>query len=131
MNFRGRNKVTTEISMSSMTDIVFLLLIFFMIASTLVSAEAIDLVLPKSSSKTTQVKNISVSVNKKHQYFIDLKLVAKSQLESSILKALEGSETSSITIRSDQDVEMKHVVYIMDIANRNKIKSTLAVKSGG
>ncbi|WP_406684861.1 biopolymer transporter ExbD [Seonamhaeicola sp. MEBiC1930] len=129
MNFRGRNKVTPEFNMSSMTDIVFLLLIFFMIASTLVSAEAIDLLLPKSSSKTTQVKNISVSVNKKHQYFVDMKMVAKSQLESAILTAMQGSSTSSITIRSDQDVEMKHVVYIMDIANRNKIKSTLAVKS--
>ncbi|TXG40118.1 ExbD/TolR family protein [Seonamhaeicola maritimus] len=129
MNFRGRNKVTPEFNMSSMTDIVFLLLIFFMIASTLVSAEAIDLLLPKSSSKTTQVKNISVSVNKKHQYFVDMKMVPKSQLESTILTAMQGSSTSSITIRSDQDVEMKHVVYIMDIANRNKIKSTLAVKS--
>lgn len=129
MNFRGRNKVTPEFNMSSMTDIVFLLLIFFMIASTLVSAEAIDLLLPKSSSKTTQVKNISVSVNKKHQYFVDLKMVGKSQLETAILSAMEGSSTSSITIRSDQDVEMKHVVYIMDIANRNKIKSTLAVKA--
>ncbi|MEW4925750.1 biopolymer transporter ExbD [Algibacter sp. 2305UL17-15] len=129
MNFRGRNKVTPEFNMSSMTDIVFLLLIFFMIASTLVSAEAIDLLLPKSSSKTTQVKNVSVSVNKKHQYFVDLKMVPKTQLESTILAAMAGSTTSSITIRSDQDVEMKHVVYIMDIANRNKIKSTLAVKS--
>ncbi|WP_299553881.1 biopolymer transporter ExbD [Seonamhaeicola sp.] len=129
MNFRGRNKVTPEFSMSSMTDIVFLLLIFFMIASTLVSAEAIDLLLPKSSSKTTQVKNISVSVNKKHQYFVDLKMVPKSQLEDAILTAMQGSTTSSITIRSDQDVEMKHVVYIMDIANRNRIKSTLAVKA--
>ncbi|WP_248724098.1 biopolymer transporter ExbD [Seonamhaeicola sp. ML3] len=129
MNFRGRNKVTPEFNMSSMTDIVFLLLIFFMIASTLVSAEAIDLLLPKSSSKTTQVKNISVSVNKKHQYFVDMKMVPKSQLENAILTAMQGSSTSSITIRSDRDVEMKHVVYIMDIANRNKIKSTLAVKS--
>ena len=129
MKIRGRNKVTPEFNMSSMTDIVFLLLIFFMIASTLVSAEAIDLLLPKSSSKTTQVKNISVSVNKKHQYFVDMKMVPKSQLESTILTAMQGSSTSSITIRSDQDVEMKHVVYIMDIANRNKIKSTLAVKS--
>ena len=129
MNFRGRNKVTPEFSMSSMTDIVFLLLIFFMIASTLVSAEAIDLLLPKSSSKTTQVKNISVSVNKKHQYFVEMKMVPKTQLENAILTAMQGSVTSSITIRSDQDVEMKHVVYIMDIANRNRIKSTLAVKS--
>ena len=81
MNLRGRNKVTPEFNMSSMTDIVFLLLIFFMIASTLVSAEAIDLLLPKSSSKTTQTKNVSVSVNKDLQYFVDLKQVPKNQLE--------------------------------------------------
>ena len=54
MNIRGRNKVTPEFNMSSMTDIVFLLLVFFMIASTLVSANAIDLLLPKSGGKTTE-----------------------------------------------------------------------------
>ena len=129
MNLRGRNKVTPEFNMSSMTDIVFLLLIFFMIASTLVSAEAIDLLLPKSSSKTTQSKNVSVSVNKDLQYFVDLKQVSKDQLESEVLAKISESETPTITIRSDQDVELKHVVFIMDIANRNKIKSTLAVKS--
>jgi len=129
MNLRGRNKVTPEFNMSSMTDIVFLLLIFFMIASTLVSAEAIDLLLPKSSSKTTQTKSISVSVDKNTNYYIDLKKVSKETLESELLSKLGGAEAPTITIRSDQDVEMKHVVYIMDIANRNKIKSTLAVKS--
>jgi len=129
MNLRGRNKVTPEFNMSSMTDIVFLLLIFFMIASTLVSAEAIDLLLPKSSSKTTQTKNISVSVDKNTKYYIDMKQVTKDGLESELLAKLGNTEAPTITIRSDQDVEMKHVVYIMDIANRNKIKSTLAVKS--
>ena len=129
MNLRGRNKVTPEFNMSSMTDILFLLLIFFMIASTLVSAEAIDLLLPKSSSKTTQSKNVSVSVNKELQYYIDLKQVSKEQLETALLDKLGDSEKPTITIRSDQDVELKHVVFIMDIANRNKIKSTLAVKS--
>ncbi len=129
MDIRGRNKITPEFNMSSMTDIVFLLLIFFMIASTLVSAEAIDLLLPKSSSKTTQTKNVSVSVNKKNQYFVDTKMVPKSQLESEILSKVGGSSSPTIIIRSDQDVEMKHVVYIMDIANRNRIKSTLAVRS--
>ncbi|MEH6535878.1 MAG: biopolymer transporter ExbD [Psychroserpens sp.] len=129
MNLRGRNKVTPEFNMSSMTDIVFLLLIFFMIASTLVSAEAIDLLLPKSSSKTTQTKSVAVSVNKKHQYFVDSKMVAKSMLESEVLAKVGSSSSPTIVIRSDQDVEMKHVVFIMDIANRNKIKSTLAVKS--
>ncbi|WP_375242695.1 ExbD/TolR family protein [Lacinutrix sp.] len=129
MNLRGRNKVTPEFNMSSMTDIVFLLLIFFMIASTLVSAEAIDLLLPKSTSKTTQTKSVSVSVDKNTNYYIDMKQVSKDLLESELLTKLGGAEAPTITIRSDQDVEMKHVVYIMDIANRNKIKSTLAVKS--
>ncbi len=129
MNLRGRNKVTPEFNMSSMTDIVFLLLIFFMIASTLVSAEAIDLLLPKSSSKTTQTKNVSVSVNKNIEYFVDMKQVPKNNLEAEVLAKIGKSDSPTITIRSDQDVEMKHVVFIMDIANRNKIKSTLAVKS--
>jgi biopolymer transport protein ExbD len=129
MNLRGRNKVTPEFNMSSMTDIVFLLLIFFMIASTLVSAEAIDLLLPQSSSKTTQTKNVSVSVDKDVNYYVDMKKVSKANLESEVLTKVGESDAPTITIRSDQDVEMKHVVYIMDIANRNKIKSTLAVKS--
>jgi len=129
MNIRGRNKVTPEFNMSSMTDIVFLLLIFFMIASTLVSAEAIDLLLPSSTSKTTQTKNVSVSVNKKLQYFVDMKQVSKNRLEAEVLAKVGNSNSPTITIRSDQDVDLKHVVFIMDIANRNKIKSTLAVKS--
>ncbi|MFD1063800.1 ExbD/TolR family protein [Winogradskyella litorisediminis] len=129
MNLRGRNKVTPEFNMSSMTDIVFLLLIFFMIASTLVSAEAIDLLLPNSTSKTTQTKNVSVSVNKDLQYFVDLEQVPKDQLETAVLDKVGTTDSPTITIRSDQDVDLKHVVFIMDIANRNKIKSTLAVKS--
>ena len=129
MNIRGRNKISPEFNMSSMTDIVFLLLIFFMIASTLVSAEAIDLLLPKSTSKTTQTKSTSVSVNKDLQYFIDMTPVAKENLENELLSKLGNAPEPTITIRSDQDVELKHVVYIMDIANKNKIKSTLAVKS--
>jgi len=69
MNLRGRNKVSAEFNMSSMTDIVFLLLIFFMIASTtIVSNNALDLVLPKSSGKSDEVKNVSVSVNNKLEY---------------------------------------------------------------
>jgi biopolymer transport protein ExbD len=129
MRLRGRNKVTPEFNMSSMTDIVFLLLIFFMIASTLVSAEAIDLLLPKSSSKTTQTKSVSVSVDKDINYYIDMQQVDKDNLEAELLTKLGSQEDPVITIRSDQDVEMKHVVFIMDIANTNKIKSTLAVQS--
>ena len=55
--------------------------------------------------------------------------VEKDNLETELLAKLGTQEEPVITIRSDQDVEMKHVVFIMDIANKNKIKSTLAVQS--
>ncbi len=129
MNIRGRNKVTPEFNMSSMTDIVFLLLIFFMIASTLVSADAIDLLLPKSSSKTTQSKSVTVSVTNKLEYYVDRKKVRKSQLEREILKKVGKGIGRTITLRIEEDVKMKHTVFVMDIANRNRIKSSLAVRS--
>ena len=99
MNLRGRNKVTPEFNMSSMTDIVFLLLIFFMIASTLVSSEAIDLLLPKSTSKTTQSKNVAVSVNKKLEYYVDTKKVSKKNLEAAVLRKVGKSSDPTIVLR--------------------------------
>ncbi|NQY28090.1 MAG: biopolymer transporter ExbD [Flavobacteriaceae bacterium] len=129
MNIRGRNKVTPEFNMSSMTDIVFLLLVFFMIASTLVSANAIDLLLPKSGGKTTQSKSLAVSVTKNLEYYVDRKKVSKQNLESYILEQLKGYEKPSILLRAEETVQMKDFVFVMDIANRNKIKSTLAVRS--
>jgi biopolymer transport protein ExbD len=129
MNIRGRNKVTPEFNMSSMTDIVFLLLVFFMIASTLVSANAIDLLLPKSGGKTTQSKSLSVSITKDLDYYVDSQKVAKNKLEAYILDKIGDLEKPSIVLRAEETVELKDFVYVMDIANRNKIKSTLAVRS--
>ncbi len=129
MNIRGRNKVTPEFNMSSMTDIVFLLLIFFMIASTLVSAEAIDLLLPKSSSKTTQSKSVTVSVTNNLEYYVDRKKVRKSQLEREILNKVGKGRSRTLTLRIEENVKMKHTVFVMDIANRNRIKSSLAVRT--
>lgn len=129
MNIRGRNKVTPEFNMSSMTDIVFLLLVFFMIASTLVSANAIDLLLPKSGGKTTQSKSLSVSITKDLDYYVDSEKVAKNKLETYILSKIGELEKPSIVLRAEETVELKDFVYVMDIANRNKIKSTLAVRA--
>ena len=129
MNIRGRNKVTPEFNMSSMTDIVFLLLIFFMIASTLVSTNAIDLLLPKSGGKTAQSKSLSVNITKDLEYYVDTERVSKEQLEDYILSKIGNLEKPSIVLRSDETVELKDFVFVMDIANRNKIKSTLAVRS--
>ncbi len=128
MNFRGRNKVTPEFNMSSMTDIVFLLLIFFMIASTLVTTNAIDILLPKASGKTENKKSVAVSIKKDLTYYIDQKRVGVSVLENELLAALSSQDEPTIVLRAEESVSVKHVVKVMDIANRNKFKVVLAVK---
>jgi biopolymer transport protein ExbD len=128
MDFRGRNKVTPEFNMSSMTDIVFLLLIFFMLASTLVSVNAIDILLPKASGKTENKKSVSVSIKKDLTYYIDQKRVGVSVLESELIAALSKETTPTIVLRAEKSVPIDNVVKIMDIANRNKFKVILAVK---
>ncbi|GAL63319.1 ExbD/TolR family protein [Algibacter lectus] len=128
MNFRGRNKVTPEFNMSSMTDIVFLLLIFFMIASTLVTTNAIDILLPKASGKTENKKSIAVSIKKDLTYYIDQSRVGESVLESELIAALSKKEQPTIVLRAEKSVPVEHVVKVMDIANRNKFKVILAVQ---
>ncbi|MGB5417641.1 ExbD/TolR family protein [Algibacter sp.] len=128
MNFRGRNKVTPEFNMSSMTDIVFLLLIFFMIASTLVSTNAIDILLPKASGKTENKKSVAVSIKEDLTYYIDQKRVGESVLENELLAALSNEEKPTIVLRAEKSVPVENVVKVMDIANRNKFKVILAVK---
>lgn len=128
MNIRGRNKITPEFNMSSMTDIVFLLLIFFMLASTLVTTNAIDILLPKASGKTENKKSVAVSIKKDLTYFIDQKQVKTNQLEANLIKILQQEKTPTIVLRAEKSVPVENVVKVMDIANRNKFKVILAVK---
>jgi len=128
MNIRGRNKVTPEFNMSSMTDIVFLLLIFFMLASTLVTTNAIDILLPKASGKTENKKSVSVSITKDLRYYVDQKLVGESVLENELLSVLSAQDKPTIVLRAEKSVPVDNVVKVMDIANRNKFKVILAVK---
>lgn len=127
MNLRGRNKITPEFNMSSMTDIVFLLLIFFMIASTLVTTNAIDILLPKASGKTENKKSISVSIKKDLTFYIDQKEVDVQKLETELLKLLQNEIAPTLVLRAEKSVPVDYVVKVMDIANRNKFKIILAV----
>tara|TARA_B110000908_G_scaffold146849_1_gene178096 strand:+ start:56 stop:448 length:393 start_codon:yes stop_codon:yes gene_type:complete len=127
MNLRGRNKITPEFNMSSMTDIVFLLLIFFMIASTLVTTNAIDILLPTASGKTENKKSISVSIQKDLAFYIDQKEVEVQKLESELLKLLQNEMAPTLVLRAEKSVPIDYVVKVMDIANRNKFKIILAV----
>lgn len=128
MNIRGRNKVSPEFNMSSMTDIVFLLLIFFMLTSTMVTTNALDLVLPKAKGKTDSNKNISVSINKDLQFYIDKDLVQEADLESQLLALFANKEDKAIVLRAEEGVPIEKAVNVLDIANRNQIKVVLAVR---
>ncbi len=126
MKFKNRNKVSPEFSMSSMTDIVFLLLVFFMLTSN--APNALDLVLPKAKGKSTNSKNIAVSVKKNETYFIDAKKVDKLAIENELKILFQGNESPTILLRAEEGVPIEDAVYVMDLANRNKYKIILAVR---
>jgi len=128
MDIRGRNKISPEFSMSSMTDIVFLLLIFFMLTSTLVTVNALDILLPKAQGKTENNKSVAVSITKGLDFYVDRNKVNENDLEQNLTSLLSSQENPTIVLRAEEGVPIEKAVKIMDIANRNKFKVILAVR---
>ncbi len=126
MKLKGRNKVSPDFSMSSMTDIVFLLLIFFMLTAN--SPNALDLLLPKAKGKSTNTENVSVSIDKNLQYFVNNERINGDFIEVELKKALQGKDKPTIILRAEESVAIKEAVHVMDIANRNSYKVILAVR---
>lgn len=126
MAIRSKNKVSTNFSMSSMTDIVFLLLIFFVITSTLISPNALKLLLPKSSSKTLSKQTISVSITKELDYYVNQDKVQFENIEAILKQQLAGEEDPGVILHAEKSVPIEEAVKVMDIANRNKYKLVLA-----
>ena len=130
MKLRGRNQIRPEFNMSSMTDVVFLLLIFFMIASTLAKQlNTIEVKLPQAEGKTENRSTVAVTITNANQYFIDSDKVTKRRLENQLISILSTMETPSIVLRTEKKVAINEVVYVMNIANRNGIKVVLAVET--
>jgi biopolymer transport protein ExbD len=126
VKLKGRNKVSPDFSMSSMTDIVFLLLIFFMLTAN--SPNALDLLLPKAKGKSTNTQNVSVSIDKNLQYFVNNERINGEYIEIELKKALQGKDKPTIILRAEESVAIKEAVNVMDIANRNNYKVILAVR---
>ena len=129
MNIRGRNKISAEFNMSSMTDIVFLLLIFFMVAiTTMTTTNALDLVLPTSEGKTDEVETVSVSINEQSVYFIDKDKIESENLEEGLKAKLMNQEEPNLVLHVAKGVPIEDAVLVMDIAYRNNYKIVLAVE---
>ncbi|MDP4602623.1 MAG: biopolymer transporter ExbD [Schleiferiaceae bacterium] len=126
MKLSSRNKVSPEFNMSSMTDLVFLLLIFFMLTSTLVTPAALDVVLPKSKAQTVKKPTVSVTIDKDFQYSVGPNVVSVDEIETYLLQEVAKNAESVVVLRVDESVPTGKTVQIMDIAYRNRIKLVLA-----
>ncbi|QHI36685.1 hypothetical protein IMCC3317_20500 [Kordia antarctica] len=126
MRLKGRNKVSPEFSMSSMTDIVFLLLVFFMLTAN--SPNALDLLLPKAKGKSTNTQNVAVSIKKNLEIYIDSDRIREGEIEAKLKQELAGQVEPTIILRVEEGVPIEKAVYVLDIANRNKYKIILAVR---
>lgn len=119
--------------MSSMTDIVFLLLIFFLVTSTLINPNALKLLLPKSTNQISAKQQVSISIKhyQKENTFTyhingNQKPVRFDQIEPSIQKLLMNTDDPTFSIYADKSVPIEQVVNLMNIAKRNKYKVILA-----
>lgn len=126
MNLKNRSKVSADFNMSSMTDMVFLLLIFFMLTSTLVTTNALEIQLPKSDATNVKKANVSVTIDEELRFSIDNDIVDAAELEQGILQAVNNNPEAVLIIRADQSVPTGETVRVLDIAYRNRIKVVLA-----
>ena len=137
MNLKGKNKIDPNFNMSSMTDIVFLLLIFFMITSTLMSPHTLQVNLPYSDSKSMEQGNKRIiltidstynySINNKNVEFDNLENLLKTKFEEMQKEGMDLKE-KGISLRTHKGVDISYVVEIFDIAGRNNWKIGLSTK---
>lgn len=118
MAIKRGSKIDMGNSAASMTDLMFLLLIFLMIATTLINSNAIDLTPPKSTSPSKETATVIVSINSKLQYFVDDNEVDFAQLESVVAAKMSGAEERVITLSADKSVPFDNVVQVMNVAKR-------------
>lgn len=128
MGLKRRNKVSAAFNMSSLTDIVFLLLIFFMLTSTLVSPNALKLLLPSSNSQTLAKQTLAVSITKNKDYYVGQKKVSLSQLNAEINRQIKNIEDATIVLNADKSVPVDNIVKVMNVCNAMNLKMILATK---
>ena len=126
MAIRSSNKINPSFSMSSMTDLIFLLLIFFVCTSTLVNPNALKLLLPQSNNQTAAKAITSVSIDQNYNFYVETVQVAFPDLERQLQLKLLDAQDPTISLHVDKSVPMEEVVKVMNIAARNKYKLILA-----
>jgi len=128
MDLKSRNKVNPAFNMSSMTDLVFLLLIFFIILSTMVTPNSLPVELPNASADRGPGKAVSVSLFADGTISIGSDIVSENKLENELRSRLSVQENKSIMLKADRNSSTGDLVYILDIAKQNNWKIAMATK---
>lgn len=130
MGLKRRQRVEPEFSLAAMIDVIFLLLMFFMLTSNFVTPNALNLQLPSSSSKSMASPDLAVSVNAEGKFFIDRTPVVAANLESALKAKIKASKldvkNTTITVAADKAASVENMVIILEVANRLRLKTILA-----
>lgn len=127
MNIQTRNKVDAAFSMASMTDLIFLLLIFFMLTSSFVTPSGLPVNLPSSVASTIEVQKVSVTVTKDLQFYVNDKKVTKSTLEGELKSRLAGNK-GVVVLHIDESVPTREMVFVAGVATKLEAKVSIATK---
>ena len=133
MALKKRNKASASFSMSSMTDLVFLLLIFFMITSTVVTPSAIKLLLPQSSSQASATPLTRVYIDSNINFYVAEgknaeRQVAFEDIEPFLQSVVLAEPEMYIALYADESVPYREIVKVLNIANKNKFKLVIATR---
>lgn len=134
MALKRRNRVEAMFAMSSMTDLIFLLLLFFVMASTMSSPNDIKINLPTSRANTATKQVVAkVSIDNLGNYYVALGrqtpvVIAAEDLEAYLTMIQQQDSTMYVALHADQDISYRNVVHVLDIANQHKMKIVIATK---
>jgi len=126
MAISQRNKISVNFSSVGMTDVVFNLLIFFMLTSTLVHPTALKLLLPKGSTQTSAKPQTTVSITADQRYYVEQQPVTLEQLEAALKQKLGDAPETYIALHADKTVPFESVVNVLNIAQANNYKLIIA-----
>ncbi|MBO7198187.1 MAG: biopolymer transporter ExbD [Tidjanibacter sp.] len=121
-------KINKESGSSAQTDLMFLLLMFMLMATTLINPNALKLTLPKSSNQLKERPYTTVSVTKDLQFYLDGERVPFSQLEGALAAKMAESDDKTVSLHADEGVPIGEVVKVMNIANNNQYRLILATQ---
>lgn len=119
MAIKRNSKVETQFGAASMTDIMFLLLIFLMVATTLINTNALKIMLPQSSNQANDTPTTTISVTHDLKYFIDKQEVPFKSVEIILQERFKDIEKPTIMLNMDKRVSVEEFVRLMNIAKRN------------